>query len=86
MKPEYSSEISLGNILVIVSLLVNIGIMELPRASDVKVMAKDVARHEDMLKQLTTSQNLIAANLQVLTAIVNDHLAWDKAPGPSGSK
>ena len=86
MKPSYNHEISLGSILALVTFLVTLGVFELPRASDVKVIERDVNRHEEMLKQLTSSHQLIAANLQVLTAIVNDHLAWDKHPGQGMQK
>ncbi len=88
MKPTYKSEISLGQILVVVSLLASLGLMEMPRASEIKVMQAEVRRHEEAIKQhgeisreLSKSQDLIASNLKVLTAIVEDHLKWDEVPG-----
>lgn len=75
-RPVLSREITLGNLIIAVSFLAGLGLVEFPRASEIRVMQSDVARHEVMLKELTASQNLIAANLQVLTTIVNDHLKY----------
>lgn len=61
-----------------VAFLVTIGIMQLPRHSDVAVVMDNVARHEKTLEQLISMENAMSANLQVLTRIVNDHLLWDK--------
>ncbi len=73
MKPRYSPDFTFGNILVITGLLINAGVMSIPRDSEVKTLQKDVERHERLLEQITTSQNLLSANLQTLTAIFNEH-------------
>lgn len=74
MQAKFNPEISLGQIVVLAGFLVTLGIIELPRGTEVAVIKATVAKQEMVLDKLQQTQDRLAEN-QISTTRTLDKIS-----------
>lgn len=82
MKARFNPEISLGQLCVVAALLITLGVIEVPRASEFAVMKAAVGRQELLLDRLNENQKTANTTLERVTLLLEQHLTRSGQPIP----
>lgn len=81
MKPRWSADVNLGHVLVALSMLVSAAVWAFGLSNDIALIDERAKRNERCIEkleiissQLGVNQAVVAKNLEVLTALFQDHI------------